>query len=489
MTNLPIGDADAAIVTPFHAHAYGEGGDEAPEGFMDTDGTESEGRGQSPGWLREATQLERTTNGWPAGTVLIEAPRLPVQDLDEVRLPIPGPSWLNLSASHVQTFNMTIVESQHEGMASARDETFNEWRLSSGSMTARLILSSVQGYYVKGAAGNDSFTVRPWEPAWILEETASPPPSGETPAVMVWSLGDGVNPYAGLDATPTPAAAAAVPGPWNTIAGLLGQCNVKLLGAAVCQAIYPECADGVDNDGDRWNGYPDDPGCTNFEDDQELESKLSYRFGLVGEMKWCTQNVYSWTSLLASTGTDIRNAFLGNGGTHVSLTQSMSHCFLAGNMATANNCDSGASTCPSYPFNGCNKRSPCYINNIAAAVAQARTTTSIPALKLVQVQHLEAPYQYLTGTTLVCGLSYLDNSGRSISIGEWFTDPNCPDYVWSHEVGHLYDAEHADAVNIGGCWTVMRDALVCKHNYFSDANRRNVNTCTASSVCPKSGTF
>lgn len=258
------------------------------------------------------------------------------------------------------------------------------------------------------------------------------------------------------------------------------------------EAPNPACSDGVDNDSDRWTDYPNDPGCASLRDTNEFDSRFSSNFGLFGEMKWCTRFSTTWATLNDVPEGDINAGFDNNGGTRADLVPTHHHCWTHTTLANAEACaNDGGCTDGSghdYPFNSCGRTASCYRDNAWADVTHARLHTTFSSLKIVQVLH--------DGTTTdasgnLCGLSRFPPGGDSVAIGPSTTaGTGCREFTWTHEAGHSFDAIHGDAVAVGTCHTVMRPSSesTCRVNYFSDANRKNINDCAVLSTCPRSGT-
>jgi hypothetical protein len=252
--------------------------------------------------------------------------------------------------------------------------------------------------------------------------------------------------------------------------------------------IRPQCSDGIDNDGDRWVDWPNDPGCANSDDNSEFDSRFSEPFGLFGEIKWCTRNSANWQTLINTVWTEVDQGFDANGGTRADLVPTFGHCWTAPDLPTANTCaNSGGCTDASghaYTFNACGTGSTCYRDRAWSDVSHARLHFTFGGLKIAQVLHDGT----MDGNT-ICGLSRFHPGGDSVAIGRPYPGTGCQDYVSTHEIGHSFDATHNNAL-ANGCGTVMAQsfAVSCRWNYFADINRAEVNNCLLASSCPRSGT-
>lgn len=283
----------------------------------------------------------------------------------------------------------------------------------------------------------------------------------------------------------------------------------QLHDACILIGIDPACSDGIDNDGDRWVDYPDDPGCDSADDNSEANIRTSVDMALSGEGKWCTdQGTTNWAATMSSMGDQIETSHDLHGTTVANVFHIHSTCWFAASASDALTCDSGT-TCSdgdghSYTYGGCDGGSECYRDNGWDDIDHFRLHTSIAPLKGVQVIHL-GDMTYPPASTL-CGLasfptysthysSSLDGplpTGDSVTSGDPQTS-GCPAAkVPAHEVGHNYNAEHGLYDTVGGCRTVMstQSSGHCVPAFFSDPNRAKVNECIIdeSSICPRSGT-
>ncbi len=410
----------------------------------------------APG-LRLATEAERAANGWPAGTYLSEGPLVAVAD-DTATLLVPDAgTWHEVALPLVKTWDVDAVSIDGvTGEILAADETtlrsfeadgLRVVSASDGGLSANADLPGVELQYV------------PFEPVWVVETPFGLQAPTQSFDVLV--------------------AQAAVPG-----ITLLGPCP-SAVPALGCDLLWPACSDGIDNDGDGWTDADEDTGCDGEEDDNEYNSRQSMAFGLIGEMKWCSRFPYNWKAHMGSTGDDIEDVFDASGERVVPNPYHAAEVCFHGTISAANTCDT-TTNCSNYPFSDCESKRFCYPSRVGSALYYARQSQSIPGLKFAQVTHYDVVYS--SGGSPYCG--YATGVGTSVSVGMPNTETSCPRYVWSHEVGHNFEATHSDGiVGTGGdCSTVMID-FGCKDNHFSRANRWNVNYCSTSSSCPRSGTL
>lgn len=496
---------------------------------------------------RAATLAERVANEWPPGAFLVRADAALRPQPGAASAPafVPlvdgDPALLELPLAAVKT-GVTYATTFVDGETVARVPTFHVYESATDGGRLRLVVDDLGAFSARGQLRGAVVDLIGPEPNRVVDpiddgsghapdgtqtiavvltpaEVAAQPSAGpvETPAVAledaVGPVGDAAGGLAELGPTShcNLTGVAAVDAVLHTLcilAGIQPQCSDGLNNDGDAWTDYPSdpgcsssddnseapnpaCSDGIDNDSDRWTDYPNDPGCTSLRDTSESDSRFTNNFGLFGEMKWCTRFSSTWSTLNDQPESDINAGFDGNGGTRADLVSTFLQCWvhpsgLASAQACANSggCSDGSGH--SYPYNSCGSTASCYRDNAWADVTHARLHNSFSGLKVVHVSHDGT----MTSNTL-CGLSRFHPGGDSVALGPGTTaGTGCKEFTWTHEVGHSFDAVHEDAVSVGTCHTVMKPSAesTCRVNYFSDANRKNVNDCVVLSSCPRSGT-
>ena len=272
----------------------------------------------------------------------------------------------------------------------------------------------------------------------------------------------------------------------------------------------PACEDGIDNDGDNWVDYPEDPGCSDYNDDNEIDSRYDVRFGMNGETKWCTNvGTSNWSPALDYMADDIERAFDNNGGTRADLNHRSNICWFSSNMSDAEDCDDGTTVCNDgnghvYPYNGCDLQYGCYKEGAWDMVSYIRHYDSFTLLDAEQTAHHGVMWTVPGGSgSPKCGLASFPQSsthysgspgtlptGDSVAAGDPGT-AGCPNHkISAHEMGHNFDGEHRSVLE-NGCYGLMQDGSsnICFPIQFFDHNRARINECVHNdnAFCPRSG--
>jgi hypothetical protein len=212
----------------------------------------------------------------------------------------------------------------------------------------------------------------------------------------------------------------------------------------------------------------------------------NYKFGLFGEIKWCTRYESDWKSRIDTIGTEISNGF---GNTDATLGQYHDHCWIADTLQDAQDCANNGGCADAsghdYTYNSDGDDSQAYRDDAWNDVDHSRLHYTFDGLHIAHVVH-DGTMDHPVGT--VCGLSEWPPGGASVAAGPDLPS-GCRDYVSTHEVGHNFDATHDNALE-GGCGTVMAESsqVSCRWNYFNEPGVTEVNDCTTQSDCPRSGT-
>jgi hypothetical protein len=211
-----------------------------------------------------------------------------------------------------------------------------------------------------------------------------------------------------------------------------------------------------------------------------------YKFGLMGEMKWCTRYESSWQTKINTIGDQIMNGFSN---TNVDIGQYHDHCWLADTLQDAEDCANNGGCYDAqghaYPYNGDGDDASAYLADAWDDVSHSRQHYTFDGLHVAHVVH-----DGLLDTSLggVCGDADAPPSGASAAAGLPLPS-GCEDYVSTHEVGHNFDATH-DNTEENGCGTVMAQSsqVGCRWNYFNEPGQTEVNNCGNTDGCPRWGT-
>lgn len=437
VSDAPASRADEAPRTSPAEDAFHEGfaGLPDPAGWSQEPTTDLD--------YRRTTDREQAENGWSVSSFLVEEGPLRSAEGARSNLTLAVPladgmaSPLTLQKTN-DTQQATFTAIHVDGGADSRELTLYRYhgRLTMGNDTGtfRLTVDEAGGYYLHGRIGDLRISMSPSVDWWItdtLPAVDDEVPEREQLAIAQLSL-DQRDTFPGLS------------------------------------RLVPNRTDQVS---------ASSPGTT---------THTVYKFGLMGEMKWCTRYESSWQSKINTIGDQITNGFSN---TNVDIGQYHDHCWLADTLQDAKDCANNGGCYDAqghaYPYNGDGDDASAYLADAWDDVSHSREHYSFDGLHIAHVIH-----DGLLDTSFggVCGDANAPPSGASAAAGLPLPS-GCEDYVSTHEVGHNFDATHDNTVE-NGCGTVMAQSsqVGCRWNYFNEPGQTEVSDCGNTDGCPRWGT-